>query len=408
MKAAFNSTQKKLIIGFILAYSLAYFIRLNLSAALSSIIIDLQINPSTAGLLQTCFAIVYAIGQMVNGMIADRINPVRYILIGLLGSVVCNVFIGISSAFWMMAVFCILNGVFQSMLWTPIVRLIAVSYSDEDGTRIRANFLVSMTLVLGHFGAWAISGYASNLLGWRYSFLIPAAFVLLMIPLVYFLIRCADPVGKTENTKKGRSLPVSETFRIFIRTGFLMILISTIFYGFVKDGIVTWTPELLNVASNGNSTLASSFSLIIPVINLLGIIFGYWLKNRSGDNTRKAIVYLLPLTALFCIPLFLTSSLVGTAIALGLACANMYGLNPLITSLIPMEYDHFGCVGLAAGLIDSFAYLGSALAGVLGGTVYENFGSAGLSICWIVISLLAMLFAFFSSTAHCMKAMKQN
>ena len=51
------------------------------------------------------------------------------------------------------------------------------------------------------------------------------------------------------------------------------------------------------------------------------------------------------------------------AVLLGVLCAFLFGVNPLITSLFPMEYDKMGRVALVAGVIDCFIYIGSALAG---------------------------------------------
>ena len=387
MKSAFSRQQAKVIYGCVAAYILAYMTRLNLSATLSSIIEFMGITPASAGLLQTCFAIVYASGQLISGTIVDRVNPVRYMLLGLTGTAVCNLCMGIAGEYWMMLGLCLLNGAFQSMMWTPIVRLVAMHF-PEGKTRIRANLLLSVTLAIGHLGAWGLSGFMTTYVGWRYAYIAPGGFVLLMAGVIYWVLRGAEPVkdrSKTKERAKGPSL--GDSLGVFARTGFFFVMAGCVFYGFARDGIITWAPELLHALSGGDGGTSSSFSLIIPAINLMGILVGYYFRFHGGRNTRTSVALLMPLAAVFCIPLFFTSSLLPTALFMGLACATLYGINPLLTSLTPMEYDRAGCVGLAAGLIDSFIYLGSALSGFMEGIVYENAGTRGLYASWIVLAL---------------------
>ena len=67
MKTRFTTLQRNVIIACMMLYSTAYLNRLNLSAALGSVMESLSLNPTRAGILPSAFAITYAAGQMVNG-----------------------------------------------------------------------------------------------------------------------------------------------------------------------------------------------------------------------------------------------------------------------------------------------------------------------------------------------------
>ena len=388
MKTVFSAKQRRIIYGCVGAYTLAYLIRLNLSATLSGIMETMGIAAAQAGALQTCFALVYAGGQLVSGAITDRVNPVRYMLLGLGGSAGCNLLFGLAGEYWQLLALCLLNGAFQSMLWTPIVRLVALHFPQGPG-RVRANFLLSLTLVAGHLGAWGLSGFLSSALRWQWAYILPACFTGLMTPLLFLLLRCADEKGApgTEKGQRRTSVSFARAARLFAKTGFLLILPGCVLYGFARDGIVTWTPELLHSMAPQNGGLAASFSLIIPAMNFLGILLGYFFRSRGRKNDRSAVAAMLLGAALFSALLLPVSSLAGAALLTGLACAGLYGLNPILTSLIPMEYDRLGLVGLAAGLVDSFIYLGSALSGLGEGLLYQAFGREGLFLSWLAAAL---------------------
>ena len=67
MKPIFSTQQKRVLTMCVVMYTAAYVCRLNLSAALSSMLPALGLSMARGGMLQTLFAAIYAAGQFVNG-----------------------------------------------------------------------------------------------------------------------------------------------------------------------------------------------------------------------------------------------------------------------------------------------------------------------------------------------------
>ena len=180
--------------------------------------------------------------------------------------------------------------------------------------------------------------------------------------------------------------------RFLFATGLVCILISSVTNGFLRDGVITWGPTILGMEKG-------MFSLIIPVINLFGILTGATIVRAFNSRVRTIAGFMMAFCMLPSVLLFaLNGSAIWTlAVLLGLMSAILYGSNTLFTVLIPMEYDKSGRVGLAAGLIDSFIYVGSALAGTLTGFIRESMGSwTGVYGIWIVVSILGAASMFLS------------
>lgn len=392
-KKRFSTLQTKLLAACMLIYSTAYFNRLNLSAALGSMMEALSLSATVAGILPSAFAITYAAGQMINGALVDRLNPVRHMQIGLIGSALCNLMMGLSSSFGMLMAACLLNGCFQSMLWTPIVCLLAMNFDSES--RPKASIRVSLTLIVGHLGAWALSGYMSGILSWRASFTMPAALVIPVVPIATWLFKgaqtnlapAAQKDGKTEKTS------MRDAMGIYWVSGFVLLLVVSVLYGFVRDGIRTWAPQILGEIG-GNAVNATTITLLIPLINALGVIGSYALRRVPGLRNRRIVSLLMAAGMVFCGLLCGVNGMILCALVMGVVCACMSGVDPVMTSLIPMEYDREKLTGLSAGLIDSFIYVGSALAGVLAGFIRESWGMdalfTGFAIAAGVAAALAM------------------
>lgn len=381
MKPSFSAAQKKLLLTCLAVYTSAYFCRLNLSAALSGVMEAFSLTMAQGGMLQTVFASVYAAGQLMNGAIVDRVNPVRYLLTGIAGTAVCNLLMSISGAYPVLLAVWAASALFQSMMWTPIVRLIAIHVRDEN-LRVRAQGVLALTLVIGHFGAWAISGFLAGFVSWRYSFAVPACIALAAFALALRVLQPfgTKPVRRQEKAAGSRNAQ-GGTMAMFWSSGFFFVLACCLLYGFVRDGVVTWTPTMLGRISGEDAAASTAFTLILPAINLAGVLLGFRLR-LSGVRAHK-VVWMMMLFSAVCSTLLTgVHGILLTAVLLGFICAAMYGANTMLTALIPMEYDRVGRTGMTAGMIDSMIYAGSAFSGVLGGVIYERAGAAMLFASW--------------------------
>ena len=159
-----------LLIACFAAYTSAYISRCNLSPSLNAIAETFGISAAQAGLIPTCFAIPYAAGQIISGLLADRFPAPRLMLIGLLGSSLVNVVFSVSASFPLLVALWFVNGLLQSMIWTPIMRIIVSQFRET--VRDHAAFFMSLALIFGYLLAWALSGLLTSLLSWRAAFLV--------------------------------------------------------------------------------------------------------------------------------------------------------------------------------------------------------------------------------------------
>lgn len=393
MNQPFTRIQRRVVFACTLAYVVAYCNRFNLSAALEQLGAALSITPAQAGLIQTCFAVTYAAGQLVNGMVVDRVKPVRHMVTGVCIACACNILMGTVAVYPAMLALSLINGAGQSMLWTPIVRLLA-RFFPEERQRRRANMIFSFAVVIGHLAAWAASGVLASAVGWRLSFLVPGALGLPCLAVICALVKDSGE----SSSARAAAAPASwrAAWPIFARTGLLPVFLASILYGFVRDCIVTWVPTLLSAEGGGSALSSTALSLIIPLLNAAGIALGYVLRERENQSNRRVTALMMACAGLCCVPLLLVRGALPMALLMGASCACMYGLNPILTALIPLEYERAGCIALAAGLMDGFIYVGSSLAGVTGGAIYGTLGARPMYLCWILAALAAAALFRFS------------
>src|SRR3954447_837625 len=91
-----------------LLYTSYYLCRYNFAIANKSIATQFGFNNTQMGWIITTTSLAYAFGQIINGLITDRIGGKKSMLIGAAGTVAINIAFGFSSFVGTLAVFTLL------------------------------------------------------------------------------------------------------------------------------------------------------------------------------------------------------------------------------------------------------------------------------------------------------------
>ncbi len=386
----YTKAELRLLIACFSAYTAAYISRCNLSPSLDAIAETFGLSAAQVGLLPTCFAIPYAAGQIVSGMLADRFPAPRLMLIGLLGSAAVNAAFSFCPYFPLLAALWLVNGLFQSMLWTPIMRILAFRF--RDSVRDHAIFFMSLTLIFGYLLAWALSGMLTSLFHWRVAFLASALVTAAVaIPSVLSMRGLAEDTMQARTKEEtGERAPIR---RLLLGTNLILLMVCCFANGYVRDSITYWAAKLLMDTQGIDLSSAVGIILIIPCVNFFGIQMGKTAYRRTGSNVYLSSGILFAVCTVLCAALAPVAELsfVGSIVILVLISAMSYGLNPLLTTLMPMLYCHLNRVALAAGILDAMLYVGSAFSGFFAGLLSDHFGWSAVFLSWAFLSLVGVL-----------------
>ena len=270
---------KRLIVLCWLAYTTAYLGRLNFSASLVEIIDSFGTTKAAAGLVASFFFFAYGAGQLINGFLSRRYNPRIAIAAALTISAALNVAMTLAGGVAVMKYIWLCNGLAQSVLWSTLIHTLGVSL---PGNMLkRAILVMSTTAALGTALSYGMTALAITVASWRWAFYVSAA-ILLVVAAVWFT---ALPRGKqhpqrakaVESGKKARLTPVF-LFELAI------LLLLAIFTNFIKDGLTTWTPDILFSMYSLPKALSIILTLTLPLIAVSGAFFSVraskWIKNH--------------------------------------------------------------------------------------------------------------------------------
>ncbi|HOU09489.1 MAG TPA: MFS transporter, partial [Clostridiales bacterium] len=137
------------------AYSATYIGRLNYSACMPAIMAELHLSKAFAGAVGTGFLAFYAVGQLLNGLIGDKISPKYMIGAGLFGAGTANLFMGFNTFVPLMPVIWCFNGYCSAMLWSPLIR--AISEWLPQHRQTRAGVGIASTIPAGTIASYLSS-----------------------------------------------------------------------------------------------------------------------------------------------------------------------------------------------------------------------------------------------------------
>ncbi|MBE6599305.1 MAG: MFS transporter, partial [Ruminococcaceae bacterium] len=277
-----------------LAYFAGYLTRIGYAAVLVEIMDDLAVSKGIGGIAVTGSFITYAVGQLASGFIGDYIPPRRMIAIGLVCTSVINLLMPIMpNIYWMTSFWCF-NGFFQSMLWPPIVRIMA-EHLDFDGFYAKAIVYVSSaTSIATIFVRCFLAPVTVYVSGWRPVFVISGGAGLAIAAV--WLLGTRNLSGKSkavsaadEREEKGGGKPAVGV-RLLASSGVLVAMLGIVFQGMIKDGIDTWMPTYIKEVFHLGSSVSILTSAILPVFSIFSISIATILHRKIKNELKTAAV----------------------------------------------------------------------------------------------------------------------
>ena len=378
------------------AYCASYLGRINYTAALTAIVADGVFSKSHAGFIGTVYFFCYGAGQIFSGILGDRVSPYKMVGTGLVGTVCANILMPLcSGSYIVMSVVWGLNGIVQSMLWTPILYIISNVLPEEQ--RRRACLYIAASFPVGSLLSYVISAGAIKFASWHFAFFIPAGIIACIF---VFWCLAAGKTSKILGRGEKKSLPVQENTgakvslgKLFIVSGAAVICVGILVQGMLKDGVTSWVPTLIKEKYNVSASFSVLLSAVLPIINLSGAWIGTKLyekvfrHNEAATSAFGFAMTLIPLTGIVFVGKYPIAICV---ILLALFTTIIAAMNHLLMTLIPVRFAKYGCASTVGGIFNSCTYIGSAISTYGFGAVSEKFGWTATVIFWIILGAIGV------------------
>ena len=184
-----------------LLYTSFYTCRYNFAIANKSISDEFGFTKGQMGTIITTALFAYACGQIINGLLTDRIGGKRAMLIGAAGTVIMNILFGFASFAGMLSLFLLirgLDGYLQSFGAPGMVKINAAWFAKTERGRFAGifGFMINAgRFLINTFGPALLAGFVFlglwhvPPLHWRWLFWIPAVIAVLAAVTMAFIAK---------------------------------------------------------------------------------------------------------------------------------------------------------------------------------------------------------------------------
>ena len=370
-------------------YVLFYLCRVNYSIAFPYGIMELGLDYYIMGVIAGLFALLYSLGQVVNGYIVTRKEPWPLLFAGAMLSGLTNILFGYVDNVVGFVILWILNGYFQSTAWVSLIRVLTVMLERERLGGYMSFFNTSWAL--GSSITWIITGYVVSVIGWRYGFIVNGL-ILLTLGSAFILILRGQTRYNVELFYR-REFPAGyATLKDLIKywKPILFLAIAYLLTKGVSQAVIVYLPSYLYMVS-GLTMVSSVTASIYPLSGALGmIIYGFMLDKYYNKEKIKPLLLTIPFAAtIICIfPISARYGIVYAGITLVAIGLLMYGIEAQLAATVPSALIDKKIIPLSIGIINAMGSFGSFILNTTTGYLIDLYGFNPIFLYWGLWTIL--------------------
>ncbi|MBE6533991.1 MAG: MFS transporter [Ruminococcaceae bacterium] len=374
------STSRCLFLLCFLVYCTSYIARGSFSFVRSTMQESGAIDVKAAAAISAAYFIFYAIGQLVNGFLGDRISPFWMVTVGLCIVIISNAMMSLSHQSWVYVILWGINGYGHSMLWSPVFFILSNIVNSK--MRVFALTAISVCAPLGKIASALVSSVALKGGVWQNVFFtvtVILATVMLLWVVGYITLKKSIVTLKVENNTSQNEHIVKEKnkgfFKLLFVSGVAIMLPAMLVHGLFYNGVVELIPTILYEEYSMSASMAAILEIIIPILSIVGVFFANFVYFKIfKQNDMRSAAFLMAITLVPIIIMFLLAIFRREGYMIGqypdaiifvttyaLVYLFQFAFNHVAIVLMPAKFARFSCSSTISGVANAINYGGSAI-----------------------------------------------
>lgn len=371
------------------AYLAVYVAKNILSAATPQITAAGAFTVEQIGTLSSTYYICYAIGQLINGYIGDKIKAKYMISFGLLLA---------STGFWLLPQLSGLelvatvaygaSGFFMAMIYGPMTKVVAENTEPVYATRC------SLGYTLASFLGSPAAGVLAASLAWEWAFRASGGIMVMMATICLIVFTVMERKGLV---RYGQYKPKEKgvgNIKLLIRRQLLRFSLIAILTGVVRTAVLFWLPTYISQYLQFDpSTAALVYTVSTLCVSSSTFLAIFLYEKPMKRNIEMTILLSFASSAVcfagaYLIPVELPILNV-VFMVLAILSANCAS-NMIWSRYCPSLFDT-GMVSGATGFLDCCSYLAASAATALFANAVPDIGWGNLILVWAGLMALGIL-----------------
>lgn len=372
-----------------MVYFSSYITRINFSAIIVEFISAEGVAKTSASLITSVTFITYGAGQLISGYLGDRISPRLLIFAGLLTAAAANVVLPLCSPnIPVMAVAWGVNGMAQAFMWPPLVKILKSALTDDDYGRVVP--FISISASAATILIYLVSPILIHMAGWKSVLAVcapvgAAAAVIWLCGTRQLISNVELLLSEKHNERSSDTKEHKDSLWSILP----VILLTICLQGMLRDGISTWTPNLMAETFHLASTVSILTGVALPLFQIAVNISVYRILKKLHMDVFACIILFFAIISVLLLGLSTVgfSSAILSLLLIALVNGIVHGINLLQTSYIPAMFHNSRNISFLAGMLNASTYVGSALATWLFAALSERLGWNITVWSWVTLAV---------------------
>ena len=385
-----SSNKKAVIIGIICiaTYMINYYLRNLLSVMTPALLETGKYTEAHIGLLSSTYMVLYAAGQLVNGILGDRLSPKKMVLIGIITASLATVAFPVTPYPAIQFIYFAALGFGLSMVRGPLMKIISENTEPNQARTICVFF--SFASFAGPLIA-SLFAMASN---WVWGYLIAGIIAVSVAVAAFIGLNTLEHKGViTYRSSKGEGFGALVSVFKIEKFGFYMVIacLVEIAGASVSFWIPTYLTDALAFPKDTANFIFSGISTCRSFMPFVALAIFRAIKEK--DIPMMRVTFCIAAIMFACM-LFAPNRYVSILFLL-LALMAMSCTSALLWSIYIPSLGKTGKVSSVNGILDCTGYIAAALANLLFANVMANVGWNTVFLLWSSIGIIGIVSTLF-------------
>ena len=349
------------------------------------------------GAIIAAFWAVYAVMQIVGGVVSDRFDPRFLVAFSMIGAGLCNLAVYFLHGNYLATILIwSLNAALQFAMWPATFKLISTALHP----RYREKGLLIATLA-NPAGTMANFLVAAVITKWQHNFLISAFGLFLLAAVWLIAVACARPYREevvdplpARKKVKAVKLPDAPSFpRLLLSSGMPLVFLFS-FTRSIVNQMQSLLPVMINESySDVPPRLATIISITALVGSTIGPILASILRRISKNEMAIMTLFFVAVTPLGLYTLLIGKvSYISIVAALGGIVLCSSAASFYSSTMIAVHFAKWGKDATIAGISNAFSASGIVFTNLAMTWIAEEFGWPGslITLCALILLSLSL------------------
>ena len=362
-----------------ISYLAVYLVR-NILSAVTPQMVEGGYTEAYIGSISALFFTFYAVGQLINGAIGDKIKARWMISIGLLGAGIANfVFSRVTLIPEAATLAYGLSGFFLSMIYGPMTKVVSENTEPLHATRC------SLGYTFASFFGSPSAGILASFLAWQSVFTVGSATLITMSVTVFIFFSIFERRGIVKYGQFKTEQKGIKNVNVLFKREIVKFSLISIITGVVRTSVVFWLPtyiaQYLKFSPSDSAKIFTAATFVISFTAFIAV----FIYERLGCNINKTLILVFSSSVVFFTLTYFVKNPILNIICIVIAIMSSNAAATMLWSRYCPSLRDTGMVSSATGFLDFLSYMAAAGANLIFANAATEIGWSNLILVWLGI-----------------------